>query len=411
MGLRVRKLVLYIFVILFLMTRFSYILPEFIFNPIICPENVAVALIIVWFIIMEVRGHWTKRMKLDYPWFAYGAIILVITSSIQASRLYGGQSFIDGISAQKVFIAGVLFFCIIDKYVKCEYISLDEIFRVIVFCAIVQIFLYFVQFFLGPSHMLLSCYYTTPGMDSSVNRIRLYGSTSYIGFAYIAVLSNLDRVKKKTRSYAFIVLVLIFAMVINQGRSFIVQYVMLFVLSLILYKGNFTKRAFAMCLGVIIVAMALNSTYFNTLINTIQNTTISTYSTLGVRYRSQEFYLNFLANHPILGGGYPDPTNSSAQTLAGISSGFLVVDNGVYGLAFRYGLLGLCWYIACAITMLIKGIKIYRSTGNSMHLLKFSTFIMGYMTSVSAFDGFGVFYTGLYLVFAANLENALKNRE
>lgn len=408
MGLRIRKLVLYVFLIVFLMTRFAYLLPEFVAHPIVCPENFATALIIMWFVFVKFHSTRIKKAKLDCAWFVYGALLLVVTSSIQASRLYAGQSVIDGISTQKVFIAGILFFYIIDKYVKCNYISLDEIIGVILFCAVVHMGLYFVQYLLGPNHMMLSCYYTTPGMDSSVNRIRLYGSTSYIGFAYTVILSKLANEEKKMRSYLFIALAILFAVLINQGRSFIVQYIVLFALSMVLYKGNFTKRAVALSVFVVVIAVFLNSTYFNTLIDTIQNTTINTYSTLGVRYRSQEFYLNFLESHPILGGGYPDPSNTSAQALAGISSGYLVVDNGIYGLIFRYGILGLLWYFGCIITMLVKGIRIFKNTGNSMHLLKVSTFIMGYMTSVSAFDGFGVFYTGLYLVFAANMENKIQ---
>ena len=326
--------------------------------------------------------------------------------------LYNGQSIFDGIINQKVFIAGLLLFYIVDKFVKAGVISLDELKNILLFCAILQLILYFLQYAIGPEKMFLSCYYTTPALDSRVTRVRLYGSVANIGFSYIYILSTFSEPKKKFSKIVFILSTLLFAVIINQGRSYIIQMVALLIFALLLYKSGFSQKMIAFCVGVTIIVMAVNSDYFVNVMDTFQNSTVDSNNTIGVRLRSQEFYLNFWKNHPILVGGYSDPQNSHAVELAGVSNGYLFVDNGIFGLLFRYGILGVIWYLYTLLYMCRNGCIIFKQSGNSMLLLKVFSLLLGVMTSVSAFDGFGIFYKGLYLVFASNMQNDIhENKE
>lgn len=391
--MKIKKNTLLLASILLLMTRCAYILPAYFFRSAFSCENIAALICIVWFIA---ELPIISRQK-GIVCFTILALLMALCSSIQASLLYSGQSILDGIMCQKIFISGIFLVSVIYKLVNKGRMTLEEIERILKFCAIFHIVVYFLQFLVGPDRMFLSCHYTTPSMDARVNRIRLYGGTQYIVFAYILALANIGR--KKKWNNCFIGLFIAYALIVNQGRAFIIQAFALLLFSLLFYKGSGTKRVVFLTTGVILISFILSSDFFSNLISTFITTTTSSHGTLAVRYRAQKFYIEFLRQHPLLGGGYADIQNANAYILSGYASGFLVGDNGVFGLVFRYGMVGLIWLVCCMINFVKNGIKLLRQYQDPFLLLEALTILIGFMTSVAAFDGIGVFYSGLYVIF------------
>lgn len=399
----VKKNTLLLATVLLLMTRCAFILPDHIFRSVISCENIASLICLIWFIYEVPRVKTIGKIM----WFIALASLMAICSSIQASILYRGQSVFDGLMCQKIFISGILLVAIVYKLVRCGKMQLEEIEKILMFCAVFHMVVYATQFIIGPDRMFLSCYYTTPRIDSRVNRIRLYGGTQYIMFSYILALTNLG--KKKRGNLLFIAGFIAYAIVVNQGRAFIVQAVALLLLALVLYKGSGTKKIFFVIAVIIIVSFVLSSDFFSSLINTFNTTTTGSHDTLAVRYRAQEYYLSVLRMHPLLGGGYADIQNSNAYVLSGYSNGFIVGDNGVYGLAFRYGLIGIVWLVSCMIAFAKNGIKLMQKKQDSFLLLELATILIGFLTSVAAFDGIGIFYTGLYIIFGITKLSVYRN--
>ena len=67
------------------------------------------------------------------------------------------------------------------------------------------------------------------------------------------------------------------------------------------------------------------------------------------RVLGRAYYLQKIAEHPILGCGYINTNNTVAVQYSGINSistGIIAwVDLGVYGLVFFFGIIGLIWFV------------------------------------------------------------------
>ena len=119
-------------------------------------------------------------------------------------------------------------------------------------------------------------------------------------------------------------------------------------------------------LGVIVaIAGVIVSDVFQSTINTI----LSNEDTLAIRSIGREWYLNSLIKHPILGCGYPHEDCRAACEAAGFTRGIYIVDNGVFGFAYIYGLIGVLWIVGFWIYFLKRAKTIASRNNNYFYIM------------------------------------------
>lgn len=402
MSLKIRKIPFFLCLIFLCSNRFVYLMPETLGTSILNFENITVGLATI-FILYYLFAYRHIKVKYEYGWLAVIGIVLTVTSSLQGAALYNGQGFLDGLSCQKYMLVGVIMYFPITKLIKLGKISMEDIEKVLAICAVLQIILYFIQYILGPSHMFLSCYYTTPGYDSRVTRIRLYGYTYSIVATLMFCMNRIVKGTAKKKDYIYAIITLAFAIIINQGRQYIVSVVVIIFSAFIFAKVKSYKKVVLLLVAAIIAANIYSLDFSQNLLSELSTTTVMSSNTTAVRLRAQEFYLNVLKDHPILGGGYADVSIYSAAIASGYTRKYFIADNGVVAFLFRYGYLGLIFLIPLIISLIFGGIK-GRKNKDVIAFMQLATMIVGVINDATWFDGFGLMYVFIYLIYMETAE-------
>ena len=97
---------------------------------------------------------------------------------------------------------------------------------------------------------------------------------------------------------------------------------------------------------------------------------------------------------------------SSAYIASGYGLGYRLVDVGVYGFLFKYGLIGCLWAFYIFALFVRKGLYLRKNNNDIILLLEVVLLIVGSFTSVSWFDGFGFYTLMIWIVYY----EALKRR-
>ena len=397
MSLKIRKITFFLCLIFLCSNRFAYLMPETLGISVLNFENITVGLAAI-FTVYYLFAYRHVRVKYEYGWLATIGIILALTSSLQGAFLYNGQEFLDGLSCQKYMLIGVMMYFPITKLIKLGKISIEDLEKVLAICAVLQIILYFIQYILGPSHIFLSCYYTTPRNDSRVTRIRLYGYTYSIIANLMFCMNRIVKSEAKKKDYLYVIVTLIFAIVINQGRQYIVSAAVIIFSAFIFANVKSYKKVVLLLLIVIIASNIYSLDFSQNLLSELSTTTVASSNTTAVRLRAQEFYLNILKDHPILGGGYADVSVYSAAIASGYTKKYFIADNGIVAFLFRYGYLGLIFLIPLVISLIFGGIK-GRKNKDVIAFMQLATMIVGVINDATWFDGFGLMYVFIYLIY------------
>lgn len=409
LELVVKKYSLFLGIIILMTSRFCYILPENFGISILNCENIAVGLaaLFTFFVALKYRGSSTH---FKYGWLVLIGLLLAVTSSFQGSDLYSGQNFLDGISCQKYLIVGLIMYFPITILIKQGELEFTDVIRVLRICAILQIIIYGIQYLAGSNHIFLSCYYTTPSIDSRVVRIRLYGYTYPIITSLAFCMNRIVNNEKWKGDYLYVVATILFAVFINQGRSYIVNTAVVIIVILIVAREQSLKRMGFILVAVLAIAVIYSSDFGQELISELLNTTVDSSNTIAVRYRAQELYLSVINSHPFFGGGYADTSVASAAAQSGYNSGYYIADNGVIGFLFRYGLCGLALLVPLVLIFLSNGLKL-RKYGEYVALTELCVLVAGYINNSTWYDGFGLFYIFIYIIYIESTLDTIEQSE
>lgn len=393
----IKKYPFILWLILMLSNRFCYLLPEYFGTQVISCSNFLFVFAIL-FSFLTVNKFKRHVKKYDYSGLIAIGLLLSITSAYQASTLYSGQSFLDGLSCSKYMIVGLLMYFPIVALLKAEKLSFDDIVKVFWICAVSQMFVFFIQYIVGPSHVFLSVYYTTPAVDSRVSRIRLYGNTYTILISLIFAVNRICQRKNKKGDYAYLVAAIAYAVIINKSREYIVSTIVIILVGFVFAKTKSYKKMFIYVALIIVASNLLTTEFVQGIVYELTHTTLETNSTLAVRLRGQSLYLDALKEHPLLGGGYADVSIDSAARLSGYTLGYFIADNGVLGYLFRYGYLGLLLIVPVIAVFFINGLRL-RKSGDVVVLMELSTLFVGVINNSRWYDGMGLFYTFIFIIY------------
>ena len=383
--------------IILLSSRFSYVLPEYIGKQAVSCENLTVlfAVLFTYEVMYRFRA---RKVKYEYWWLMLIVLMLVLSSSYQASERYYGQSILDGISCQKYMLTGIMLYFPITALIKCKKISIAQLQAMLLFCAWFQIIVYSIQYVLGPNHIFLSCYYTTPAIDSRVIRIRLYGFIYPILISLIFVVNRIVNNKRWKGDILYTLASLFFAIVVNQGRQYIVLTVVIMLSGLILARTSGPKKIPIIIFVIMVVSTLYSSSFVQDLVSQVTTATAETHSSIGTRLRAQEFYKEIIGKNLLLGGGYADNSIASAAAGSGYSLDYFVADNGIVAFIFCYGFLGLFLFIPLLLIFIKNGMRMQKN-GDCVVLMELCSILVGIANDASWFTGFGLLFTFIFLIY------------
>ena len=305
-------------------------------------------------------------------------LVLAILSAYAGTITYA-QPFILGFVSQREWLGCMLMFFPISRWIDRKIVSLEGVKKTVFFACAIMLCVYGLQYVVGD-------YFTfTHTMSSErYGEARYYFETAYLvlmaGLAIDNIVGKTVNVKNRkfiTCQVIFVLAVFFTVAVITKGRMLTISVAVTFLFCLLLVKMNRTKKII-LCLGVLIVTIMFLSTEIAAdVISTLQGTSVEN-DTLSVRSAGREYYMNYWMNHKysiLFGCGSPNLHWEVAQEITNPlwstrgTARFYLVDNGIFGELFIYGLCGLGWFF-CSIGLILKtALKLYRYTGKVGYFL------------------------------------------
>lgn len=327
-------------------------------------KDIALGLAVLWGAF-----YWIRMIKLPNPRFRFRFwmllfLAMVLLSSLQSYWLYG-QSIFRGIAPQRwVFIWALVYF----PLRKCIYhnkIELKDIMRILVVFGVIQLVLFTLQFFLGDGVLLLHV-----GRGIRNGRTRYYYNTVLLDLLFMLYLDKIAKNdgRKKIWNVMLLIWILFDVMIIQQFRATTCGLIACLVLFLALTIGRTKHKLLYSFLGSGVIVFLL----FTPIVQDALTQILTGAFDSGMKIRSvgREIYLQTLAAHPVLGGGYPSTYYEPAVSAAtGGNPAVYLGDNGVFALMFLYGGIGIVWLVTLWYRLIANGLKIRKIVLEAAFLL------------------------------------------
>ena len=306
--------------------------------------------------------------------YIFGTGLLVCFTSAMAATFTYGQDFFTGLIVQRTRIATMLFFFTIYLWYKNKKITIDGLFKLLLFFGIIYGTICCIQYLLSD--------YVTFTYSSTTQRYR-FGSVRYwFSGAYLVLLSGfaLDSLWSKKRKKLIDVisfcLPFVLAFVITKTRMMALALCTAVVISRSIHSGSFKQQVFKLLGCFTLAGIFLSSNVGSDIVNSIFTGT-SGEDTLTVRNIGRDYYIQSTISSPLrflFGCGYASSSNPTAyeMTYPKIQSstyGYDIMlypqDNGIFGQFYYYGFIGILWWICSLIFLLTQAFKVYKANGNT----------------------------------------------
>ncbi|AGX43824.1 O-antigen ligase family protein [Clostridium saccharobutylicum] len=333
--------------------------------------------------------------------------ILAVISSISAFINYN-QGIVSGLLTHRYWIViSFLYFPISTKLQKGK-LKIEEIKNAILVVASIELLLVWLQYFFADKFFFLKVIH-----NYRYGSIRLYIDYSYIIMSMYICFDEILKGKKKIKNIILVVITILYVIFINKSRMLFAAIIATLSLNGLLGKGKLRYRIIFGAILLTSFSYIMNTQLMQEFINAVvEKGNDPTYE---IRLLSQSFYLEGFYKSPVFGYGFPNTSDISAYYSAGIGSGYLVADNGIYGYLFSYGLIGICWFLSLFSIFLKNGFLYYYRNRSSWILLMTAYLIITIATNCTWFFNYYSFYVVLILIFCeySNLkkENIVINKK
>lgn len=292
------------------------------------------------------------------PLFKYNIIAVVVIcllASFQAHRLFG-QSMSWGIRPQRFFVVIILSYFALRKIFVEELLDIDTMQRVIINFAIIEAVMSIIQQVFYKYIVFMHCM-----TNYRYGSIRLYLSGSVITLAMFFALERLINKIDIGKNVFIICAGVVYLLVVSKGRLTTVATISALVGGFMIMKGvSARKFLYAIILVLCLFGFSRTQMYKNlTDVIRIENGEI-TGDTMDIRNDGRNYYLSKVSENPILGKGYPNELNRRATTASGYYDKLMLNDNGIFGILYVYGYLGLFVFMLLFIRLAWLGWQIYR---------------------------------------------------
>lgn len=294
--------------------------------------------------------------------------VFVFVSAFQQLKLTG-QSVNLGIRPQRNYLVVLLSYFPIRKLISLRKIDGQKILSGLMKLGTFAAGVYILQKLLYANIQFL--YVATNYRNGS---LRMYIETSIVQIAGLMALYYFC----KTYKIKYLILYAINFIDIfwvGQGRLEIISFLAASAIGVVLTKEVNRKRLFIVILGIVAVAIFLNTPFADSFWNAVLSAgTASTAqgNTMEIRYLGREMYFQQLtetARTLFLGCGYPNSLYAPAANKAGYNLNINLNDNGIFGFTYIYGIIGLVILLVLFAKMVVQSIHVYKRTNNNFYIM------------------------------------------
>lgn len=306
-----------------------------------------------------------KYFKVKVKSARYSAIIIlgifmIIISSIRA-KYNSGQPFLYGLDQQKIFAIILMSYFALQKLFYKSKINVELFEKIIIGMGVFECMVYILQHYAYPKIIFLNC------MINIRNGARIYADSVVIELMIMICFSRiLKNNKGNIKNIACVVLGIFYEFVVAQGRLECMALIFVLAVSFLIYRGWSGKK---LIIGSIIVVIGI-WIYNSGLIEAFMTTE---YNTMEIRDVARNLYYARLLKNPlnlILGYGYLGAGYSDIVGFAGTQKMLYVVDSGIFGFVYSYGIIGIIFVLGIIVKSIKLSFKVYKNE-NEIYPLMF----------------------------------------
>ena len=395
MKIKTDKVIIMFFFILISSQSYFYLIDDKLEILKIQPSDLALIFALFWaaFILGSYQKLNLKRMQFAGYMVFFAALIFL--SSLQSQLLFG-QSIKYGLIQQRRLLIWIFVYFAIELALikgKFNYEQLVSMIRII---GRIELAIYISQYFLYDY-----IHFLYVSVSSRYNDVRFYFTPTLLDFLFMIemdfFLNKYNSKREKIKSGITIVLILFEVMIVQKFRLTTMALICCFVLCVLIKRFSKAIKFIYVMIAVLGICILLNTTMFRDIIEQF-SLGFTDYGHFGIRADARKLYLEMLAKHPFLGGGYP--YIEDALEASGYYKRMYLVDNGVFGFIYIYGGVGIIW-IAALWTKLIKmSRKVFENKNITYFLLFYLFFIVTCINELHWYydSGIGVFILSLCIL-------------
>lgn len=386
------KFISFIFLILCIISndRFFYLLPS---NGV--TRSLYFIFVLSWtlYTILVNSKHKIRLKNCGFLFLNLFAILFVFIASFQGVKNYG-QTFINGFFPQRTFLSSFLLCIPIYFNFKANRFNKENLERLLKWIVVLQLIIYFGQWLVAKYLIFLSCLIRVQSFGA-----RMYTNTVCMQFMFFILLErifNTNAFKTKLKDLIFLFFILLYFIICNQHRNLIITSFMMVITAFIIGKKNIGNKVLLLVPISFVCLSFINSQYFKNIYSIL----INNLGTMNVRNNARNYYLESLKENNLFWGyGYANSTNLNAYSISGMSKGYLLTDNGIYGFFYTYGLFGVIWYLIYLFFIFINGMKQRKSFNSTILLLIFFYNIFSITIDSFFFENYSIKFTFTFIIY------------
>jgi len=337
-------------------------------------SDISVILSVLFTGLVLLQYGWPRENRIK--WFVYAYAALTVISALTAYMIYD-QSIIRGIFAQRCQLSYLILFLGVERLFEKHVISKNDVVRIIYLMCWIELFLCTIQYVY---YLISGNLFLTVGAGSRYESARLYFDPGILLLVVFKSFSDLLSTKRKRiRNFVFIVWTAMFLMVITQMRAMTLAFLVALVVGLVIWKSEWLKKILVAIIAIFVGTKILSRyAIIQDLIKVL--TDLNSDANYNVRNLGRAEFISEFAKSPITGRGYPSISSSAAYNTL---QGYLFVDNGIFGLIYSYGILGLIWWVALWVTVMLKAWRVRKR--QMAYFLYFVYYLVGLVTDFAWF--------------------------
>ena len=377
MKINIRYELLFIYII--------FLLNNNIFGLLNISDDIVLVIVFVFILFITIKY---KNLKQRYMFKKEVLFItcLIIISSIVSYKLYG-QGIMLGLRAQRKFFIAPLMYFPISKLLGAGVITRNDIEKIFYRVGISEIIIYTLYYLSGGSIGFLNI-----NFDYRYGDIRLRVNSFNIEILFLIVVNNILNGKNRKGNLLIGIIDFIFIAFILKTRLLVVGILVIAIVGIFFVRKQWILKIVSVLAIICMIPIALNLMIIKDIITTLLEDDPNDIRKLG-----KEYYIEQLQKTPILGRGYINTQSEEAFRGAGMDKQYYLNDNGIYGFAFMYGLIGMIWIIDIVIRCLKYGINIYKKYNDYLIFLYICYNIIVCMNMASWYWSVNGWFTLIYM--------------
>lgn len=383
---------MYIFLILTLNFHCFYLI-----NPDKIPlDDIGFVLEIILFVLIFLSNKKINNKEYDYLGITISVIILVIISSITANIQYE-QPFFLGLRAQRHWIMALNMYFPIRYLLKNNKISINGLVNTIYNFSIIYLVITTIQYVLANKLIFLNV-----SVNNHYGSHKFYFDESVLVLLFSITFYKVISKEKNNKVLNLILSIwtLIFIYQFTKYRTILLALVISVTIFVIMDKGFSMKKIGIISVILFGVAIFINTDLGVTILEALKGNDGS----LNMRTVGREFYFKKLEGNYIWGNGFISILWPKSYIEGGIAERIYYTDNGIFGLMFYYGLIGVIWWLIMNIKVLYNALAIRKFTKDFSYLIFITINLLVITTGIpNYFDG-----TIVVAIFLAILETRYK---